>query len=154
MKIKTCIKDPFSVIGKEGSTDNGQGFIKMLWADANGHFEEIEQLAKRDENGNLVGIWGLMSDCSRSFLPWEDNFSRGLYLAGVECSDDAGAPDGWTKWTVPGFEYLQAECDRPTVFREMPDYLKKENIPLAGAVHDFTCPQTGRNYMLFPIRKL
>ena len=35
MKIKTCIKEPFSVIGKEGSTDNGQGFIKTLWADAN-----------------------------------------------------------------------------------------------------------------------
>ena len=89
MKIKTCIKEPFSVIGKESSTDNGQGFIKTLWADANGHFEEIEQLAKRDENGNLVGIWGLMSDCSRSFQPWEDNFSRGFYLAGVECLDDA-----------------------------------------------------------------
>lgn len=35
-----------------------------------------------------------MSDFSRSFHPWED-FSKGLYLAGVECSDDAEAPDGW-----------------------------------------------------------
>ena len=154
MKIKTCIKEPFSVIGKEGSTDNGQGFIKMLWADANGHFEEVEQLAKRDENGNLVGIWGLMSDCSRSFLPWEDNFSRGLYLAGVECSDDAEAPDGWTKWTVPGYEYLCAECTEGDTFPVVLDYMKQNGIPLVGAVHDFTCPMSGKNYMFFPIRRI
>ena len=154
MKIKTCIKDPFSVIGKEGSTDNGQGFIKMLWADANGHFEEIEQLAKRDENGNLVGIWGLMSDCSRSFLPWEDNFSRGLYLAGVECIDDAEAPDGWTKWTVPRYEYLCAECTEGDTFPVVLDYMKQNGIPLVGAVHDFTCPANGKQYLYFPIKKI
>ena len=154
MKIKTCIKDPFSVIGKEGSTDNGQGFIKTLWADANGHFEEIEQLAKRHENGNLVGIWGLMSDCSRSFLPWEDNFSRELYLAGVECSDDAEAPDGWTKWTVPGYEYLCAECTEGDTFPVVLDYMKQNGIPLVGAVHDFTFPANGQQYLYFPIKKL
>ena len=33
-------------------------------------------------------------------------------------------------------------------------YLEENAIPLVGAVHDFTCPQTGRNYMFFPIRKL
>lgn len=33
-------------------------------------------------------------------------------------------------------------------------YLQDKDIPLVGAVHDFTCPQTGKNYMFFPIRKL
>ena len=54
----------------------------------------------------------------------------------------------------PGFEYINVECDHDTVFSETIAYLQKNNIPLAGAVHDFTCPQTGRNYMCFPIRKL
>ncbi len=153
MKIKTCIKEPFFVIGKEGSTDDGLGFIQTLWADANGHFEEVQHIAKRDENGNLVGIWGLMSDFSRSFQPWEDNFSRGLYLAGVECIDDAKAPDGWTKWTVPGYEYLCAECTDNNTFSAVLDYMKQNGIPLVGAVHDFTCPANGKQYLYFPIRK-
>jgi hypothetical protein len=33
-------------------------------------------------------------------------------------------------------------------------YLQENNLPLAGAVHDFTCPVTGKNYMYFPVRKL
>ena len=60
MEIRKCIKNAFSVIGKEGSTNDGPGFIKRLWADANSHFDEIRQLAKKDENGNLAGIWGVM----------------------------------------------------------------------------------------------
>lgn len=96
MKIETCKKDSFTVIGKEGASTDGAGFIQKLWDDANSHFGEVSHLAKKDENGNISGIWGAMSDFSRSFQPWED-FSKGLYLAGVECNDDAEAPDGWTK---------------------------------------------------------
>ena len=154
MKIESCIKESFSVIGKEGSTEDGAGFVQNLWADANAHFAEVAHLAKKDEGGNLVGIWGAMTDFSRTFRPWEDGFSKGLYLAGIECPNDAEPPKGWTKWIIPGFEYLYAECDRDTVFSEMIAYLQENNIPLAGAVHDFTCPQTGRNYMFFPIKKL
>lgn len=154
MNIRKCIKESFTVIGKEGSTGDGAGFIQRLWADANSHFEEVAPLAKKDEDGNLAGIWGAMSDPSRAFLPWEEGFSKGLYLAGVECADGAEAPEGWTKWIVPGYEYLCAECDSETVFSDMIEYLRSSAIPLAGAVHDFTCPQTGKNYMFFPIRKL
>ncbi len=150
--MKTYIKKSFTVIGKEGTTADGQGFIQKLWADANGHFEEVMHLAKRDENNNLVGIWGLMSDFSRSFQPWEDNFSRGLYLAGVECSDDTEAPDGWTTWTVPAYEYICAECTDGNPFSAVLDYMKENNMPLVGAVHDFTDPASGKNYMFFPIR--
>ncbi len=32
--------------------------------------------------------------------------------------------------------------------------MKIEKCMLAGAVHDFTDPKTGKNYMFFPIRKL
>ena len=154
MKIENCIKESFSVIGKEGSSEGGSGFVQSLWVDANAHFAEIAHLAKKDETGNLAGIWGTMTDFSRTFQPWEDGFSKGLYLAGVECEDDAQPPESWTKWTVPAFEYLRVVCDHDRVFPEMIAYLQEHGITLAGAVHDFTCPQSGTNYMYFPIRRL
>lgn len=153
MKVERCEKESFVVIGKEGSTMDGTGFIQNLWEDANSHFGEIQHLAKKDEDGNIAGIWGAMSDFSRSFQPWED-FSKGLYLAGVECVDDAEAPSGWTKWIIPGYEYIYVECENDDIFPKTIEYMKDNNIPLVGAVHDFTCPQTGKNYMYFPIRKL
>lgn len=153
MKMETCIKESFAVIGKEGSTLDGEGFVQRLWADANSHFEEIHTLVKKDANGNIVGIWGVMSDFSRMFKPWE-GFVKGLYLAGAECRDDAEAPNGWTKWIVPGYEYLYAECGEDDIFSQVINYLNDHSIPLAGAVHDFTCPQTGKNYLFFPIKKL
>jgi hypothetical protein len=88
---------------KRRGNNRRAGFIQKLWDDANSHFGEVQHLAKKDENGNISGIWGAMSDFSRSFQPWED-FSKGLYLAGVECNEDAEAPDGWTKWVIPGYE--------------------------------------------------
>jgi len=150
MKFERCKKEPFTVIGKEGSTKDGAGFIQKLWEDANSHFNEISHLAKKDENGNIGGIWGAMSDFSRSFKPWE-NFEEGLYLAGVECEDGAEAPEGWTKWIIPGYEYIYAQCEGDNTFSDTLGYLKDNNMTLAGAVHDFTCPQTGKNYMFFPI---
>ena len=145
MERKKCVKETFSVIGKEGSTDSGEGFIQRLWEDANSHFNEIQHLSKKDGDGNIVGIWGAMSDFSRSFAPWEDGFTRGLYLAGVECDMTAEAPEGWTKWVIPSYEYI---------FPEMLEYLSENGMELAGAVHDFTCPKTGKSYMYFPINKI
>ncbi len=154
MKISRCLKESFVVIGKLGSTKDGPAFIQNLWADANRHFAEVSHLARRDTNGNIAGIWGAMSDFSLSFAPWENNFSQGLYLAGVECENDAQAPANWVKWIIPGYEYVCAETESSNTFSEMIHYLKENGLPLAGAVHDFTCPQTGKNSMYFPIRKL
>lgn len=154
MQIETCIKEAFVVIGKEGSTLDGPGFIQKLWADANAHFDEVQPLAKKDAHGNLVGIWGAMSDCSHSYKPWEDNFSKGLYLAGVECWQDAEPPQGWIKWTIPGYAYIRAVFENENTFGEVLDYMRANDIPLVGAVHDFTCPASGKNYLFFPIRIL
>ncbi|MDR1549172.1 MAG: GyrI-like domain-containing protein [Hungatella sp.] len=153
MKIEKCTKESFAVIGKEGTTDDGKGFIQKLWNDANSHFNEIAHLAKKDADGNLLGIWGAMTDFSRSFKPW-DNFSQGLYLAGAECLDDAAAPHGWTKWVIPGYEYIYAERENNDTFPCVIKYLEENNISLAGAVHDFNCPETGKVYVFFPVRKL
>lgn len=154
MEIQTCIKESFSVIGKEGSTSDGKDFIQRLWDSANSHFNEVAELAKKDEKGNLIGIWGVMSDLSRSFKPWEDNFTKGLYLAGVEVADDAESPQGWVKWTVPSYEYIYVKNESSSTFEEVIKYLEVKNIMLAGAVHDFNCPQTGQGYIFFPIRRL
>lgn len=154
MKIEKCIKEAFVVIGKEGSTLDGKEFIQNLWADANSHFNEVQHLAKKDGSGNIVGIWGAMSDFSHSFKPWEDNFGKGLYLAGVECVDNAEAPEGWTKWVIPGYEYIYVACGEGNTFSQVINYMNQNNISLVGAVHDFTCPQTGKNYMFFPIRSI
>lgn len=149
-----CRKDAFCVIGKEGSSADGEGFVQRLWADANAHFGEVAQLAKADENGKLVGIWGAMTDFSRSFAPWQEGFSQGLYLAGVEVPDDAEAPAGWTKWTVPAFEYLCVKVEAQDTFTKTLAYMQENHIPLAGAVQDFTDPEEGANYMFFPVKRL
>ena len=154
MKMQRCIKESFTVIGKEGSTMDGAGFIGRLWEEANTHFLEIAHLVKRDENGTPVGFWGAMSDRSRAFQPWENNFSEGLYLAGAECIDGAEPPAGWTKWIIPAYEYLKADCDQPDSFPRAMTHLAEIGLSLAGAVHDFTDPRTGRNYLLIPIRKI
>lgn len=153
MEINKCIKESFVVIGKEGSTNDGAGFIQKLWDDANSHFQEVAHLAKKDANGNLVGIWGAMSDMSHSFQPWKDNFTKGLYLAGVECDEEAEAPVGWTKWVIPEYEYIYVENESVDTFPKMLQYLQENGMELVGAVHDFTCPETGKGYMFFPVRE-
>ena len=130
MIINKCCKEHFVVIGKEGSTNDGDGFIQRLWEDANSHFYEVEQLVKKDENGNVVGIWGAMSDMSYSFQPWEDGFTKGLYLAGVECVDTAEPPAGWTRWDIPGYEYIYIENEGGEVFAEVISYLQENDIEL------------------------
>ena len=147
-------KPGFAVIGREGSTDDGEGFIARLWERANGTFAEVAPLARTNPDGSLAGIWGAMTDMSRSFLPWTEGFRRGLYLAGGECREDAQPPEGWTRWDVPGFEYVRVASDHPDVFRETLAALARSGLPLAGAVQDFTDPATGLNYMCFPVRKL
>lgn len=154
MNINKCIKESFVVIGKEGSTNDGAGFIQNLWEGANSHFHEVEQLAKKDDKGNIVGIWGAMSDMSRSFLPWEDGFTKGLYLAGVECLDTSEAPSGWARWVIPGYEYIYVKCEDGNTFSQVIEYMNENDLTLVGAVLDFTCPETGKNYMFFPIRTI
>lgn len=47
MKGERCVKESFVVIGKEGSTLDGESFIQQrLWVDANSHFGEVQHLRK------------------------------------------------------------------------------------------------------------
>ena len=150
--MEKILKRAFCVIGKPGSTDDGEGFIARLWENANSHFDEVSQLADRDANGGLRGVWGVMTDMDFTFAPWTDDFSRGRYMAGVECKTDAMPPKGWKKWMVPGFEALKVKAEGADTFRDTLGYMKENGLELAGAVHDFTDPATGESYMIFPTK--
>ena len=76
-----------------------------------------------------------------------------LILTGLSAYT-AQAQEGWTKWTIPGYEYLCVEIENGISFNDVINYMNENNIDLAGAVHDFTNPSNGKNYMFFPIRKL
>ena len=98
-----------------------------------------------------------MSDLSRSFLPWEDGFTRGLYLAGVQVPPEALPPEGWVKWTLPAFACLQVkvEGDYAAAFREGLDELEHRGLSLAGAAQECRRPAEGGQLCLFfPFKRL
>ena len=74
MNIYTCTKESFAVIGKEGSTSDGENFIGLLWDDVNSHFAEIAHLAKKEEAGNL--------GCDVRFFPFVPGVGRTLQQGG------------------------------------------------------------------------
>ncbi len=153
MELRFVQKEAFAVLGRLGSTREGEGFIQRLWQEANDHFPEIEPFVRRAADGSFSGFWGLMSDEGMGFLPWEEDFTRGLYLAGAEVSPDAQPPEGWVKWTAPASEYAVAAAG-PEAFRETLAALEARGLALCGAVYDFTDPKTGEGFQYFPIRRL
>jgi predicted transcriptional regulator YdeE len=157
LKVLIETKPVFTVIGKmdQGPSDSGPQWIKPLWGAVNTNFGEIRSLAKFDEQGNLVGLWGAMSDVDETFARWG---AEGKYLAGCEAKDDAEAPEGWTKWVIPAATYAVACCTLET-YGETFGYMLQEYLPqnghsLVGAVHEFY-PQdaTERICLYFPIKQ-
>lgn len=155
MAFQSCELESFAVIGKEGSTLEGEGFIQRLWTQANRDFWQVEPLALRNGEG-LLGLWGLMSDFTRSFAPWTEAFSQGLYLAGVQVPLEAQPPEGWIRWQVPAFRYMYAATrgDYQETFRAGLAYIRENGLQLAGAVQEYTCPQEEQLYLFFPIARL
>lgn len=152
--MERWIKPGFTVIGREGSTEDGPGFVDKLWTDANWYFREIADLVKMNPDGHMTGLWGAMTDTARRFLPWEEDFSRGLYLAGAECGEAAQPPEGWVRWDVPGFEYVRIRMDGPEAFRRGLELLAAEGLTLVGAVQEYTDMAQARTYLCYPIRRL
>ena len=152
MAYEKVVLPSFCVIGMEGSTDDGADFIQKLWDAANSRFGEVAQLAAYDESG-APKVWGLMSDMSMSFRPWENGFSRGRYLAGIEVPAAAEAPDGWAKWMSPAYEYIVAPQDEPDAFTRAIEYLAENGLALAGAAYDRTVPGKGA-FIYLPVKKL
>ena len=120
-----------AIIGKEGLYTKGKNVAQDLWQQANSDFREIADLGMKNADGSFVGFWGAMSDEMLSFLPWTDDFSRGLYLAGVEVYEDTAAPHGWVKWVMPARKYLVTKVT-PECYRETFDSVIHSLIPNRG----------------------
>ena len=144
-----------AIIGKKGLCTKEKNVVQDLWQQANSNFSDIADLGMKNADGSFVGFWGAMSDETMSFLPWTDDFSRGLYLAGIEVYEDTPVPDGWVKWVLPARKYLVTEVN-PERYGETFETVINSLIPelgmkLAGAVCDFTEPATGQNKLFFPV---
>ena len=144
-----------AVIGKEGLCTKEKNVVQELWRQANSNFNDVADIAMKNEDESYVGFWGAMSDETMSFLPWTDDFSRGLYLAGVEVYQDTPVPEGWAKWIMPARKYIVTDVDpksygetfRNVIFSLIPEL----GMKLAGAVCDFTEPASGQNKLFFPV---
>ena len=51
MELRFVQKEAFAVLGRLGSTREGEGFIQRLWQGANDHFPEIEPLGAFPASG-------------------------------------------------------------------------------------------------------
>lgn len=158
MDLKFKHLKSFSVIGKETSSIKGKNTSKEARDLTNQHFDEVKNLAQKDKHGQFVGFWGLMSSEKRDLSPWEDNFSKGLYLAGPQVSKDSIAPEGWVKRDVPERDYVYVEIENLSeymnIFSSYVYFLLAFNrYELVGAAFDYTSPTDGKNYIYFPVKK-
>ena len=145
-----------AIIGKEGLCTKEKNVVQDLWHQVNSNFFDIADIGMKNTDGSYVGIWGAMSDETMSFMPWTDDFSRGLYLAGIVVYEDTPVPEGWVKWVMPARKYLVTEIHTEN-YGEIFGYVIKSLIPelgmkLAGAVCDFTEPASGQNKLFFPVK--
>ncbi len=158
MEIKMIDLQAITVIGKEGLCTAEENIVQQLWQEANSHFDEVAALGMKNSDGTYVGFWGVMSDESKSFRPWTHQFTRGLYLAGVETYADAAAPEGWAKWVMPARKYIVADVEPDRygeIFNEViNNIISEKGMKLAGAVCDYTEPATGKNKLFFPVESL
>ena len=97
MDIRIVDLPAVAIIGKEGFCTEEANIVQDLWKQANENFDEVLGLGMKEKNGVFAGFWGAMSDETMSFMPWTHNFTRGYYLAGIEVTKDAQAPEGWKK---------------------------------------------------------
>lgn len=155
MRIEFVKLPEIAVIGKEGFCTSEDNQVQKLWNEANAHFDEVAALGMRYPDGTYVGFWGVMSDESRSFLPWTDEFKRGLYLAGIETYLDSCPPEDWKKWIMPARTYLVTEVESSNysqIFDEViSQIIPSKGLKLTGAVCDYTEPNTGKNKLFFPV---
>ena len=155
MKYEMIDLPKIAIIGKECLCTKEKNAVQDLWQQANSDFAEIADLGMKNADGSFVGFWGAMSDETMFFMPRTDDFSRGLYLAGIEVYEDTPVPAGWVKWVMPARKYLVTEVDSESygeTFQNVINHLIPElGMKLTGAVCDFTEPATGQNKLFFPV---
>jgi predicted transcriptional regulator YdeE len=152
MELRVEERRAFTVIGRQGQgpTRFSQTWIRPLWRDLDRELDAVVHLARRGVNGEVLGMWGLMSDQTRYLAPWGD---EGRYLAGIEANPGTSPPKGWALWSVPEQVYLVAACLRgeyqETYERVMRDLYRNEKYRLAGAAFEYYPAGMGDRLELF-----
>lgn len=154
IEIKECHFASFTVIGLVGDDSAGPGYVGKLWQEINTKGKAIMHLAKKDDEGSIMGAWGLMNDETLSFLPPGEKTARTLYMAGIETEDNARPPKGFTRWVVPESDYLYAPAGRNKVetIKSILQYAEEHGWVPASCAFDFM-PLQSEMYLFLPVRK-
>lgn len=160
MQVKIIRRDSFLVMGKigQGKISTDATWIQSLWNETKTEFETLSYYAKREVNGEIIGLWGITNDCSGKFLPCQEK--EGEYMAGIEVDKNIVLPDGWTVWEVPAFTYLVVECRKKNYKRVVSyilvDYMTTEYFRLVGAIQEFYDYKENSDMvtLYFPIERL
>lgn len=158
IKVQECTFEPFCVIGlvvEAGKANNA------LWTRMNKQGGELMPLARRDDDGDIMGAWGLTTEDTLSFrLPKKDD-PHLLYMAGLEVEDTAHPPKGFTKWIVPGSDYIYAlvEKSKQETLNALLQYAEAKDIEIIGYPQEFMPPMAngtpsahGTMYLFLPVK--
>lgn len=152
IEVQECTFEPFCVIGLVTETGNGSN---GLWTKMNQMGKQLMPLAKRDDDGDIMGAWGLTTEDDLSFRLSEKEEPRLLYMAGLEVKDTARAPKGFTKWVVPGSDYIYGviENSRKETLNALLQYAEAKDIEITGYPQEFMPPNSnGTMYLFLPVK--
>ncbi|HPJ86040.1 MAG TPA: AraC family transcriptional regulator, partial [Bacillota bacterium] len=76
-----------------------------------------------------------------------------LFLAGIEVEDDSVAPEGWTKWVVPAYEYIQVK-NQIGAEESAKTWLSGNNLELVGPVLRVSNLMDMTDTLCFPVKKI
>ncbi len=154
--IEHCTLESFAVIGIAKENNGLYDGNDAVWQELERKVEKIHALAKRNENGELVGIWGLLNNERLDFrLTTTNPNGKILFLAGLEAPDDAVPPKGFTKWVVPAGDYLYAPVtkNKLTTLNKILQYADGHGWEPNGYPFDFMQHGDTTLYTFFPVRK-
>jgi len=155
MEVKKCTLPSFSVIGLVAESTDGPGYVDKLWMEINRKGKSIMHLAKKDDDDDIAGVWGLMNDETGTFLPPGEKKSKTIvYMAGIEVNDSAKAPKGFKKWVIPAFDYLYApvEGEKIQTIQAVMDYCAEQKLAFAACPFDYMPADGKLMYMFFPVK--
>jgi len=139
MDFEKVKKESFAVIGKEGPV-SGNDYEEELWDMVRDGFMEVWPLNKGGAQQS-TNMWSLHSADGK------------LFLAGIEVEDDSVAPEGWTKWVVPAYEYIQVK-NQIGAEESAKTWLSGNNLELVGPVLRVSNLMDMTDTLCFPVKKI
>ncbi len=154
MNIQTCTLEPFAVIGLVRENNGLYDTNTALWQELNRRGQALQELAKRDEDGDIMGAWGLLNNQTHNFRLTTKPGTKIFYMAGLEVEDEAAAPAGFTKWIAPGGEYLYApvEENKLATLGQLLQYAQDHELEPNGYPFDFMPPEGEMPYIFLSVK--